>query len=127
MDLDRDMTELGQLLTEAAGPARLRSATTDSTKLLTPGAWTRVNTIRHEHLDGSYVVDCTVHLVVPESEPKRAHKRLSELFNLLRPTLENVGWSGATLAFTGLVVPGSQTPLPALAIPVELHVTESED
>lgn len=127
MNLTRDMDELGQLLTTAAGKARLRSCTVDSSKLLTPGAWLRVNKVRHELLDGSYVVDTTVHLVVPESEPARAHTRLSELFDVLRPTLEHAGWSGDSIAFTGLLVPGSSTPLPALAIPVELHITESED
>lgn len=128
MNLTRDMDELGAALVGASsGDTKLRNATVDAAKLLTPGAWLRVNNVRHELLDGSYVVDATVHLVVGETEPRRAHGRLSSVFNQLRPLLESIGWSGASLAFTGLLVPGSSTPLPALAVPVELHITESEE
>lgn len=126
MNLTDDMRELGQLL-KAAGPAdadKLRSITVDASKLLTPGVWLRIDAIRWEVLAGGHTVATTVHIVVPDSEPERAHTRLSKLFKSLRSTLEQVGYTGGDVAFTGLLVPGSSTPLPALAIPVELHITE---
>lgn len=128
MNLTDDLRELGQLLVTASngGGQPLRSVVVDAAKLVTPGCWLRVDSIRMETLAASHTVATTVHLVVPDSDPERAHTRLSALFTALRPTLETVGYSGADIAFTGLLIPGSSTPLPALAIPVELHITEEE-
>lgn len=123
MDVDRDLRDLGQLLgTAVPGPA-LRVVTSDPTKVRTPGCWLRFDRARHDVLSG-YSLDVTAHLVVPDQDVPRAHKQLSELFTSLQPTLEQVGYTGDNLAFVGLVLPGSSTPLPALAVPLTLTIDD---
>lgn len=123
MDVERDLRELGQLLSTAAPAPQLRSVTSDAENLQTPGCWLRFDRARHDLMDG-YSLDVTAHLVVGEQKTPRAHKALSDLFTALRPTFDNVGYSGGDLAFIGLVLPTSSTPLPALAVPLTLTITE---
>lgn len=124
MDVDRDLRELGQLLGTAAPAPALRVVTSDPSKVLTPGVWLRFDRARHDKLSGGYSLDVTAHLVVPDQGVPRAHKQLSELFTTLQPTLEQVGYTGDSLAFVGLVLPGSSTPLPALAVPLTLTIDD---
>lgn len=126
MDVGRDLRELGQQLSEAVPAPRLRTVTSEPSKLNTPGCWLRFDRARHDLLDGGYSLDVTAHLVVADKEVWRAHDELSDLFTDLQPTLERVGYTGDNLAFVGLVVPGSSTPLPALAVPLTLTIDTEE-
>lgn len=126
MDVGRDLRELGQLLGTAVPAPRLRGVTSEPTKVQTPGCWLRFDRARHSLMDGGYELDVTAHLVVPEQETWRAHDQLSALFTDLQPTLERVGYAGDGLAFIGLVLPGSSTPLPALAVPLTLTIDPEE-
>lgn len=125
MDVARDLDELAQLIRAAAPAPQLRSATSDADKLVTPGCWLRFDRARHDLLAaGAYSLDVTAHLVVGDQAASKAHKALSDLFTILQPTLEDAGYTGDALAFVGLVVQGSQTPLPALAVPLTLQIQE---
>lgn len=125
MNVDRDLGDLGQLLTTAVPAPDLRIVTSDPAKVVTPGCWLRFDRARHDVL-GGYSLDVTAHLVVGDQVPSRAHRALSKLFTALQPALEGAGYSGDNLAFVGLVLPTSQTPLPALAVPLTLTIQESE-
>ncbi len=122
MDVGKDLRELGQLLSDAVPVPRLRTVTSEPSKVDTPGCWLRFDRVRHNILDGGYELDVTAHLVVPEQEVWRAHDQLSALFTDLQPTLERVGYTGDGIAFVGLILPGSSTPLPALAVPLTLTI-----
>lgn len=126
MDVGRDLRELGQLLGTAVPAPKLRSVTSEPTKVDTPGCWLRFDRARHDLLSGGYSLDVTAHLVVPNQETWRAHDQLSDLFTDLQPTLERVGYAGDGLAFVGLVLPGSSSPLPALAVPLTLTIDSEE-
>lgn len=124
MDIPRDVDDLGELLN--AADARIKSCTLDSARLQVPGVWVRVDQLQQELLTDSYTIRATAHLVVKGAEPSKALNALGDHLDALLPVLESVGYTGDPINLTGLILPGSSSPLPALAIPLALHITEED-
>lgn len=117
-----DLDELAQLLVEVDG---VRSANVDETKVQTPGVWIRVDGISLDTLAG-LTIKTTLFLIVSERDRPRALVELQTLFNKVMPVLRNIGGPTGDTTTAGVVLPGSQTPLPALAVPLDLLTTQEE-
>lgn len=86
-----------------------------------PGAWLNVDDIRVANLAGDLELRCSLYLIAPDQDPKRALGILGPMLNRLRAVWDPDG----PVVPMGVVLPDSPTPLPALRVPVYLH-TESE-
>lgn len=85
------------------------------------GAWLSVDEIRSANVAGDVELRCSLYLVAPDQDPKRALATLTPMFNRLRTVLTPDG----PVVPIGVVMPNSPTPLPSLRVPVYLY-TESE-
>ncbi len=113
--------DLDELLTDLRAVG-FRGVDLDPTKALPGGAWVRIDGLQPDTLAG-LVVEVTVHLLVPERDHGRTLDALAVAYNTAKPVLREFGPLGvATL--TGVVLPGSQTPIPALAVPVTINTTQ---
>lgn len=111
-------TELDQLAALLAAVEGCRSASVDPGKVKLPGVW-----IRHDSLGfrlGGATHKLTLHLITPEREQGRALPELAALFNALSAQLHQLGGPSGDLQLVGVVLPGSSTPMPALAVPLDL-------
>lgn len=122
MDLTVVVDELGAELKAAAD--ELRVVSLEASQVRTPGVWVRVDGVSQVTLRGDWQIDAVAFLVVQATDTGRSWDKLATLLHKLTPTLSRVGYTGATITPTGLILSGSSTPLPALAIPLELHYTE---
>lgn len=86
-----------------------------------PGAWLNIDELRTLNLAGDLELRCSLYLIAPDQDPKRALAILAPMLNRLRAVWNPDG----PVVPQGVVLPDSPTPLPALRVPVYLH-TESE-
>lgn len=119
-----DLTELGALL--IADPSPLRSFSVDPSKVQLPGIWCRVETFNENNLHG-LTIGTTLHLITGEADWDRALKNLAPLWNYVKAQLRPLGGSRDASIVTGVVLPGSQTPMPAIAIPFDLTTTQESE
>lgn len=104
--------------------AGIRSADTDPAKVQAPGVWIRFDGVELDNLAGVTIL-ATLHLVAPASTFTTVQTQLADLFNQVIPALAAIGEQPAgTTRPAGVVLPGSTTPLPALAVPLELLTTK---
>ena len=115
-----DPADLEQLATELRA-AGVRSVDYDPANVKAPGAWLRLDTLAPDTLDGAVNVGLTLFLVVPANGVTRSLGALSDLLDLAFPVLQRLAASIDQASITGLVLPGSTTPLPALSVPITLH------
>lgn len=113
-------------LATAIRAAGITWVTTDRNDLRTPGVW-----IRFEGLPPSPLAACVMRLSVfaivePTSNGAQQDKALADLWNTLRPVLENYGGPAGLVSRIGLLPDGATTPLPALLAPLDLVTTEGE-
>jgi hypothetical protein len=122
-DLDfTNLDDLAQMLTEAG----VRSVSTDPAKVNTPGVWIKVDGIGDNLLAG-VTIRTTLYLIVPDQDVRRALTALAAMYNTVYPVLRSVGGPTGPIRTTGLVLPNSQTPLPALAAPLDLLTTPNTE
>lgn len=122
-----DLADLGALLT--ADPSPLRSFSIDPAKVTAlPGIWCRVDALRQENLHG-LTLGVTLHLITTEGDWDRSLTKLAELWNSIKATLRPVDGvsSRGDSTLVGVTLPGSQTPLPAIAIPLDLTTTQESE
>jgi hypothetical protein len=119
-----DLVELGELLT--ADPSPLRSFSIDPSKLTLPGVWCRVDALAEENLRG-LTIRTTLHLIVGEADWDRALSNLAPLWNGLKAQLREHGGSSGDSTLVGVILPGSQTPLPAVAVPFDFTTTQESE
>ncbi len=86
-----------------------------------PGAWLNIDQIRTLTLSGELELQCSIYLIAPDQDPKRALATLAPMLTRFRA----VWIPDGPVVPMGVVLPDSPTPLPALRVPVYLH-TESE-
>lgn len=126
-----DLTQLGQLLVgdpaDPDNPSPLRSFSIDPSKVnALPGVWCRVDSLNENNLRG-LTISTTLHLIVGEADWDRALKNLAPLWNYLKGQLRNVGGSSGPSLLRGVILPGSQTPMPAIAVPFDLMTTQESE
>lgn len=116
-----DLESLAAMLKAIDG---VSSASTDPSEIRTPGVWIRFDAIETGTLS-DLALKVTLYAVVGSSNGRgRDLKNLQDLYNLIKPTLAEIGGpSGPINARAALVLPGSQTPLPAFEIPLDLYTT----
>jgi hypothetical protein len=85
------------------------------------GGWLALDEIRTANLRGQLELRCSLFLISPDIDPKRALSLLAPMLNRLRTVLTPDG----PVVPQGVVLPDSPTPMPALRVPVYLY-TESE-
>lgn len=112
-----DLDTLAETLT-AAGAV---SVDTDPAKIRPPGVWIRVDGFDYDVRDASVAWHLTLHLIVPERDPRRSLDALSDLFDDLVPALSDLGGPDNPVSVAGVVLPGSTTPQPALAVPLTVY------
>lgn len=112
--------DLDQLAT-ALRDAGVRSVDYDPAQVHAPGIWLRLDTLTPATMDGGVEVGLTMFPVVAATGTTRSLGALSELLDLALPVLQAwaSGYGAATV--TGLALPGSSAPLPALSLPFTLH------
>lgn len=112
-------------LVELLKDAGIRSVDTDESKINAPGVWIRLDTIRQTQLTG-LTLGLTLFLVVGDTDKRRALKGLQDLWNEVIPVLAAIGGPTGPTTRAGLILPGSTTPLPALAVPLDLLTINEE-
>jgi len=85
------------------------------------GGWLALDEMRPANLAGQWELRCSLFLISPDVDPKRALAKLAPMLNRLRTVVTPDG----PVVPQGVVLPDSPTPLPALRVPVYLY-TESE-
>lgn len=122
---DLDFANLDQL-TQLIKDAGVSSVSTDASEVRTPGVWIRLVSIPPGTLAG-LTLRLTVNVVVANSTTRtRTESALADLFNQVMPVITEVGGPSGDITPIGLVLPGSQTPLPCLSIPLDLLTTNQE-
>lgn len=98
---------------KAAGVA----VTLDSAKVLVPGAWLTLDTIRRRNVAGEHVYECSLYLITGDSDTKRvATSLLNQLDQLL---VGGITPDGAVTA-SRVLLDSNPTPLPALRVPLNI-------
>lgn len=122
---DLDFTNIDDLadMLKAAG---VRSVTTDPGKVNTPGVFVKVEGLGDNLLAG-VTIRTTLYLVVQDKDVRRALTALADLYNLVYPVLHQLGGPNGEIRTTGLVLPNGQTPLPSLAVPLDLLTTPNTE
>lgn len=117
-----DLDALVTLLKDAAAgsPQTCRTVALDPSEVTPPGVWVRVDGFGPHTLAG-VAIRTTLFLIVPDTGHKRVVGRLAALYNMIRPALPG---TPAPATRAGVVLPGSTTPLPALALPFDLQTTQ---
>lgn len=101
----------------------VNSADTDPSKVQTPGVWIRFDGLGAGTLAG-LAVKVTLHAVVASTGDRRRDLgAVATLHNLIKPVVESLGGPSGVITPTGLILPGSATPLPCLQVPVDLMTT----
>jgi hypothetical protein len=118
---DVDFTNLDQLAADlaAADPELIRSVSVDPSEVQVPGGWLRVDGVG-PHTLGAVTLRATLHLIVPEGDVRRRLTMLAAAYNAAKPVLDDLGADVGDADSVGVILPGSSTPLPALAIPVAI-------
>lgn len=121
-----DLAELGDLL--VADPSPLRSFNVDPSKVQLPGIWCRIDSLGVETLRG-LTISTTLHLIVGDADWNRSAGNLAPLFNHVKGVLRGLDGADITgpATVTGVILPGSQTPMPAFALPVNLTTTQESE
>lgn len=121
MGIGTDLDTLAQAIAALEG---IRCASTDPAKITTfPGAWLQLGPIEPLTLDGHYSVSLDVVLVVKDNGYARSLDALSDALGPVLALLRQYGPTGPVQP-TGLVLPASSTPLPALSVPVQITTTQ---
>lgn len=108
-----------------AAPA-VKSASTDPSKVHTPGVWVRIDAVNPGPLAAGADVDMTLFPVAGDLNWDDAWKTLLPLQDDVLAVLNEIGGAGAPVTPTSLVLQGSQAPKPALSIPFTLHTAPEE-
>lgn len=119
-----DLDQLGVLLT--TDPSALRSFSVDPSKVQLPGIWCRVDQLDEDNLSG-LTVSTTLHLIVADADWDRAIANLAPLFNQIKEQLRALGGITGPSRLVGVTLPGSSTPMPALAVPFDLTTTQESE
>lgn len=106
---------------------RISSASTDPSKVQTPGVWVRIDNIDAGPLAAGAEVDMTLFPVAGDLDWDDAWKVLLPLQDDVLAVLNEIGGAGAPISPTSLVLQGSQAPKPALSIPFTLHTAPEEE
>ncbi len=85
------------------------------------GGWLAIDEIHAANVRGDLELRCSLFLIAPDIDPKRALGKLAPMLNRLRTIITPDG----PVVPQGVVMPDSPTPLPALRVPIYLY-TESE-
>lgn len=85
------------------------------------GGWLALDEIRPANMAGAWELRCSLFLISPDVDHKRALVKLAPMLNRLRTVVRPDG----PVVPQGVVLPGDPTPMPALRVPVYLY-TESE-
>jgi hypothetical protein len=119
-----DLDELVELLkaTDPAGET-IRSVSLDPSEVNVPGIWVSLTGVGPHTLAG-VTISLTLYLIVEDAGFARTLGRLADLYNLVRPALP--GPPGVATR-SGVVLPGSTTPMPALAVPFDMLTTNPEE
>lgn len=118
-----DLAELDPLTEALVAAPGIRSATLDPAEVVTPGVLVEVTGIRPGLDAEAYTLDARLVLIVEATDPRRAMDALTGLLAAVTEVPEAAG-----LPITGpitpaaRVLPGSTTPLPALAVPVQIDI-----
>lgn len=100
--------------------AEVRAAL-DPADLNLPAAWVSVEGLQAANLRHDLAVDVAVYLIAPDQDYHRALEALGAMFNAVVP---EVFTPDGRVTPSGVVLPGSDTPLPALRLPLRLHEPE---
>lgn len=85
------------------------------------GGWLALDEVRPANVRGELELRCSLYLIAPDLDPKRALVKLAAMVNAVRTVITPDG----PVTPQGVVMPGDPTPLPALRVPIYLY-TESE-
>lgn len=110
--------ELVELCADLAPPL---AVSMDPADVNLPGAWLNLDEVRPLNVAGDLELRCSLYLIAPDQDPKRALGILGPMLNRFRTVWAPDG----PVVPMGVVMPHSPTPMPALRVPVYLH-TESE-
>lgn len=119
---DLNPADLAQLVTELVATG-VRSVSFDPAEVNTPGVWLRLDGVSFSQLAG-LGVKLTAFPVVGDTDPTRAVTELAGLLNQIAPVVLKYGGPTSDVLTTGLLLPGSQKALPALAVPLQLLTTQ---
>lgn len=98
----------------------IRSVSINPTEVQLPGVWVRFDGLEEDVLAG-LTVKLTVHVIVPNAGGfARVLAGLAQLRNLVKPVLTTYGGPTGPTTRTGVILPSSTQPMPALAIPLDL-------
>lgn len=118
-----DTADLEFFATQLRDLGGLASVDFDPAKVRPSGVWLRVDTLRPFGLAGGCEVQLTAFLVVAGNGYMRSLTKLTELLEVVEPTLLELAYEVGPAEVTGLVLPASSAPLPALSIALTLHTT----
>lgn len=96
------------------------SADLDPAELSLPGCWVALDQLATATLAGQLRLSCTVYLIAPDTDPRRALDALGPMYDTVTDVLTPDG----PVVTQGVVMPADPTPLPALAVPVYLYTGE---
>lgn len=99
----------------------------DPAKVRAPGVWLRLDGFTPDSLHG-LTINTTLHPVVGEADRTRATTAVADLFNRVKAKLRAAGlevYGQVTPA--RLILPGSSTPLPALAVPLDIPTCQTPE
>lgn len=96
------------------------SASMDPAEVNLPGCWLALDSPVVANMAGQLRLECTLYLIAPDTDPRRALDALGGLFGTVTGLLHPDG----RVVTQGVVMPGNPTPLPALAVPVYLYESE---
>lgn len=118
---DLNLDDLQLLVEELKARPGVKYASTDPEEIDTPGVWVRFDGAELQATLTNLRVKVTLHLVVaPANERARTNKALSDLFNTVKPVVEDHGGATGLIKPVGLQLPGAQSPQPCLQIPLDL-------
>lgn len=123
-----DLDELAAALkaTDPAGDV-LRSVSLNPDEVQLPGIWIRFDGLGAGTL-GGLVVRTTLHLIVPNAGGVgRVLAALAQLRNLVQPAVAGYGGPSGDVTRTSVLLAANTSPMPALAVPLDLLTSQPEE
>lgn len=129
---DFEPTDLDELVEaiKAADPTHelIRSVSLNPDEVKLPGVWIRFDGL-DDNLLGGVTVNLTLHLIVANAGGfARVLAGLAQLRNLVKPVVVGYGGPNGRTTRTSVILPGNtSTPMPALAMPLDLLTSQPEE
>lgn len=105
----------------------IRSVSLNPDEINLPGIWIRFDGLDDNLLAG-VTVKLTLHLIVGNAGGfKRVLAQLAAMRNLVKPAVVRYGGPNGPTTRTSVILPGNTTPMPALAMPLDLLTNQPEE